>query len=236
GVMGADVADGVDGCVAAVRRQIGAGADWVKVYADYKPRSRMSAVVATRNIPTFSRNELEAMISTAHSYGIKIAAHAQSIESFRTLLSLGVDSIEHSIANPIEQEAVDVLLSRWAEENKSTTWVPTLSVYYKMKEFTDGKDPRIWDQASKMFRRVGMRNIACGGDTGAFSHGENSLEMKLMVRLGADWKQVLRWGTLGGWEPGWAAALEGDLENDFEATLDRVRFVMKAGTVYKNGL
>uniref|UniRef100_A0A0W0FJ74 Amidohydrolase-related domain-containing protein n=1 Tax=Moniliophthora roreri TaxID=221103 RepID=A0A0W0FJ74_MONRR len=286
GIMGAEVADGIDGCVAAVRRQIGAGADWVKVYADYKPRSRMSAVSSTtaaRNIPTFSRNELEAMISTAHSYGTKIAAHAQSIESFRTLLSLEIDSIEHSIANPIvnfEHEA-NVLLSRWAEKNKSTTWVPTLSVYHKMKEFTGGKDPRtnaIWDQACKMFRRaisIGMQNIACGGDTGAFSHGENSLEMKLMVRLGADWKQVLRWGTLGGWEcvrgmdwelradmepedldvspsarpddnevrfgcirPGWAAdiiALEGDLENDFEATLDRVRFVMKAGKVYMNG-
>lgn len=45
-----------------------------------------------------------------------------------------------------------------------------------------------------------MDNIVCGGDTGVFSHGDNALEMKLMVRLGAPWEKVLRWGTLSGWK------------------------------------
>ncbi|KAK7051468.1 hypothetical protein VNI00_004442 [Paramarasmius palmivorus] len=276
GVTGAEVADGIDGCVKAVRRQIGAGADWVKIYADYKPRSRMapvSSTVATRNITTFNRGELEAMVQTAHSYGVKAAAHAQTLQSFRNLLEVGIDSIEHSIANPIPEGDIIQLFRDWDTPRKSTIWVPTLAVYYKSKELAGGEDARtnaIWDQACRMFQRFlesGLETIACGGDTGAFSHGENALEMKLMVRLGADWKKVLKWGTLGGWEcirgidwecysnvspgirpddhdvqfgcirPGWSAdlvALEGNLEADFEATLDRVRFVMKAGKVYKN--
>ncbi|EGO31269.1 hypothetical protein SERLADRAFT_456159 [Serpula lacrymans var. lacrymans S7.9] len=45
-----------------------------------------------------------------------------------------------------------------------------------------------------------MDNIACGGDTGVFAHGENALELVLMNRLGADWRKVLKWATLGGWE------------------------------------
>ena len=143
-------------------------------------------------------------------------------------------------------------------------------MFYKSANSSEfGK--KTWESTQKGFKRaleLGVDRIACGGDTGAFPHGENALEMKLMVRLGADWKKVLSWGTLGGYncikpfplegdgseesdadvwvadhvvkfgciKPGWAAdiiALDGDLERDFEATLDRVVFVMKSGRVYK---
>lgn len=55
-----------------------------------------------------------------------------------------------------------------------------------------------------------MDNIACGGDTGVFAHGDNALELKLMARLGAPAKQVLKWATLGGWRLVRSAAWEGD--------------------------
>ncbi|KAJ3891481.1 hypothetical protein GG344DRAFT_76878 [Lentinula edodes] len=205
GVTGAEVADGVDECIRATRRQIGAGADWIKIYADYRFRSRMNGLsprFAGMPLPTFNELELGGMINTAHSLGIKVAAHASNTNTIVKLLELGVDSIEHGSTLTPHPDSLMRLLST----TPNTIWVPTLAVSYYQVQFTEGKDPRAnqsWQSVSEMFQRalaIGMDNIACGGDTGAFPHGENSLEMKLMVRLGADWKKVLKWATLGGWE------------------------------------
>ncbi|KAJ4476822.1 hypothetical protein C8R41DRAFT_904808 [Lentinula lateritia] len=246
GVTGAEVADGVDECIRATRRQIGAGADWIKIYADYRFRSRMNGLsprFAGMPLPTFNELELG---------GVKVAAHASNTNTIVKLLELGIDTIEHGSTLTPHPDSLMRLLST----TPNTIWVPTLAA---------------WQSVIKMFQRalaIGMDNIACGGDTGAFPHGENSLEMKLMVRLGAEWKKVLKWATLGGWEcirpmgwevvnatdgshdmplgdndhrfgcikPGWAADLvgvEGDFEKDFEGTVDNVQFVMKAGRIYK---
>ncbi|KAJ3743270.1 hypothetical protein DFH05DRAFT_1448966 [Lentinula detonsa] len=298
GIVGAEIADGVDECIRATRRQIGAGADWIKIYAgesrldtytrtsacsvkpyeltltspDYRFRSRMDGIspgISGAPLPTFGESELQGMINTAHSLSIKVAAHACNANTIATLLKLGVDSIEHGSALIPHPES----LMRLICATSSTIWVPTLAVSYYQVQLSGGKDPRAnqaWKIVSEMFRHalaMGMDNIACGGDTGAFPHGENALEMKLMVRLGADWRKVLKWATLGGWEcirpmgwetshdingggmplgdndhrfgclrPGWAADLvgvKGDFEKDFEATVDTVHFVMKAGRIYK---
>ncbi|KAJ3861454.1 hypothetical protein EV359DRAFT_47143 [Lentinula novae-zelandiae] len=205
GVTGAEVADGVDECIRATRRQIGAGADWIKIYADYRFRSRMNGLsprFAGMPLPTFNELELAGMINTAHSLGVKVAAHASNTNTIVKLLELGIDSIEHGSTLTPHPDSLMQLLST----TPNTIWVPTLAVSYYQVQFTEGKDPRAnqaWQSVSEMFQRalaIGMDNIACGGDTGAFPHGENSLEMKLMVRLGADWKKVLKWATLGGWE------------------------------------
>lgn len=162
----------------------------------------VSPRVAGFSQPTFNSLELETMIHTAHSLGVKVASHANSTEAITKLLELGVDSIEHGVAfTPHPDSLLRLFCSK-----PNTIWVPTLAVYYSEMQRDSGKDPRInqiWKMASETFQRalaMGMENIACGGDTGAFSHGENALEMKLMVRLGANWKKVLKWGTLGGWE------------------------------------
>ena len=142
---------------------------------------------------TFNDEELKAMVAAAHDSGVKVAVHAQTCEAISSVLSLGVDSVEHGCDLYLEPS----LVSKFAK-SKETTWVPTLSVFYKNARTSDG-----WGKATQSFQgalRVGMENIACGGDTGAFSHGENALEMKLMVKLGADWRKVLKWATLGGWE------------------------------------
>ncbi|KAL5519377.1 hypothetical protein ACEPAH_1060 [Sanghuangporus vaninii] len=214
GIIGAEVADGVEECRKAVRRQVGAGADWIKIYAgsnhsycpgmgknapnqyailtDYRYRSRLadvSARPAAASVATFQTDELKALIDTAHHLGLKIAAHASTAPAISTLVKLGVDTVEHGYG--VDDAA---LFARMAQNG--VTWVPTLAAYHTL-----GKED-VWTRACATFQAALTTDvkIACGGDTGVFRHGDNALELQLMVRLGADWREVLRWATLGGWE------------------------------------
>ncbi|KAF9225150.1 hypothetical protein BS17DRAFT_778215 [Gyrodon lividus] len=206
GITGAEVADGREECMKAVRRQIGAGADWIKIYADYRVRSRIFGV-STRpgrvSMNTFNYEELKTMIDTAHQYGVKVAAHATNKDTIMQLVQLSVDSIEHGydIASgdltASDQPCPRKSLRTLARSN--TKWVPTLAAYFTTNQGSGGT----WERVAQTFKAAleeGLDNIACGGDTGVFAHGSNALEMSLMVRLGADWRKVLRWATLGGWE------------------------------------
>lgn len=147
---------------------------------------------------TFDQQELRALITTAHRHGVKVAAHTTNWDTIKELLSLNVDSIEHAhdMAAGEHVTAADLMEEF---ENLKVKYVPTLAVYYTMSQGQGGT----WADAAKTFKTAlesGLENIACGGDTGAFAHGTNALELSLMVRLGADWRKVLRWATLGGWE------------------------------------
>ncbi|KAK0205163.1 hypothetical protein DFS33DRAFT_1373683 [Desarmillaria ectypa] len=216
GVTGAEVADGIDECVKVVRRQVGAGVDWIKVYLSIIPVMSVSPAIGARAILTFTYREIKAMVDTAHALGVKVAGHSKTAEATSNLLNAGADSIEHG------------------------------SQIYKDASLMDAfcnSHPQGWTDVKTSFQRaleMGMDNIACGGDTGPFPHGDNALEMKLMIRLGAPWKTVLRWGTVSSWnvKAGWEAdlvALEGNSEDDFEGTLDRVNFVMGRGKMCKLG-
>ncbi|THH19371.1 hypothetical protein EW146_g1793 [Bondarzewia mesenterica] len=223
GVTGAEAADGKDECVRAVRRQIGAGADWIKVrymQANYRFRSRASHTsrsLANASIPTFTEDETDAIIRTAHHYGVKVAAHATNRSTVRSLLSQGIDSIEHGFdidsrvpiePPPFHQTDTHVPMDKLFAK---AIWVPTLAAYYTISQ--NQGDSEIWTRATRTFHSAlesGLDNIACGGDTGVFAHGDNALEMQLMVRLGADWRHVLRWATLGGWRCVRSMAWEGD--------------------------
>ncbi|KAJ7182876.1 hypothetical protein C8R43DRAFT_15783 [Mycena crocata] len=201
GVVGAEAADGPAECIRAVRKQIGTGADWIKIYADYPMRSRLTDVsprLAGRSIATFTRDELKVLIDTAHHHGVKIAAHAKTVPVIKHLLDLGIDSLEHGSDIHTSPEIVRIL----ASPNCRTVFVPTLAAYHSLSA-----DSPAWAAARASFKAVlalaepgcGIA-LACGGDTGVFPHGENAREMELMVQLGAPWAWVLRWGTLGGWE------------------------------------
>lgn len=166
--------------------------------ADYRVRSRMADVAreeSAASLATFQPDELKVLIETAHYYGLKIAAHASSAQAMRMAAELGIDSIEHG--HSCSDPAVFKLM-----QEKGVTYVPTLGAYY-----TVGRDGRsgsggTWagvQRAFELARKAGVK-IACGGDTGVFSHGANALEMSLMHELGVEPKEVLAWATVGGWE------------------------------------
>ncbi|KAG1838003.1 hypothetical protein F4604DRAFT_1841012 [Suillus subluteus] len=196
GVTGVDAADGTQECIKAVRRQIGAGADWIKVivtFYHYTVRSRASEVsrrVGAASMATFDYDELRAMICTAHAYGVKVAAHATNRSTIIPLMSLRVDSIEHAYDMTTPDTTAVEMFGEYV--GHKTKYVPTLAAYYTM---TQGKG-----DLGIAALELDLDNISCGGDTGVFAHGANALELSLMVRLGANWKKVLRWATLGGWE------------------------------------
>lgn len=158
---------------------------------DYRVRSRVADVSATAkaSMRTFTDEELKTLIDTSHFYGLKVAAHSSVPEAIFSLVDLGIDSVEHGFG--ILDESIFESMSR-----KGTIWVPTLSAVHTM--YTKDEFAKA-GKSFEMAMKKGVR-IACGGDTGVFPHGENALEMKLMVRLGAPPRRVLCWATLGGWE------------------------------------
>ncbi|KAF8167255.1 hypothetical protein B0H34DRAFT_644930 [Crassisporium funariophilum] len=221
GVKGAEPVDGVDACVREVRKQIGSGADWIKVnlrhlHIDYRCRSRMndvSSTVSGQSIATFNTQELSAMISTAHARGVKVAAHANTARAIDSLLDLGVDSIEHGAEIYDKHDGDKNLLRKLVKANGTTTWVPTLAAYYTSSLSGASSTKQTWDRCKSTFEEAlksGMENIACGGDTGVFAHGENALELVLMRKLGATWDRVLSWATYGGWKCVRGMEWEGD--------------------------
>lgn len=167
--------------------------------------ARVSASTAT-----FNYSELKAMITAAREYGVKVACHAMEHDTIVMLENLGVHSIEHghhlrpTIQRTSQDLTSDLAAARLvgALVRSNTFWVPTLSALYTFRDGDGGA--AAWADLGALFRAViaqpgAERIIAVGGDTGTFAHGRNALEMQLMVRLGAPWRQVLQWATLSGW-------------------------------------
>jgi imidazolonepropionase-like amidohydrolase len=111
--QGAQEASGIDEAVRAVREQAGAGADWIKIYADY----RVGPDGSTQ--PTFSLEELKAMVEAAHSTGRPVSVHASSDEGMRRAILAGVDTIEHGYGG---SEATFKLMAE-----KGVAFFPTLT-------------------------------------------------------------------------------------------------------------
>src|SRR5687767_4454268 len=86
--QGAEEADGVDSLTRVVRDQIGHGADWIKIYADYRWGTQGAA-------PTFSLDELKLVVETAKSANVPVTAHATTPEGMRRATLAGVETIEH---------------------------------------------------------------------------------------------------------------------------------------------
>jgi imidazolonepropionase-like amidohydrolase len=85
---GAEEADGIDSLTRVVRDQIGHGADWIKIYADYRWGKSGAA-------PTFSLDETQAGGRDSESANIPVAAHATTAEGMRRAALAGVETIEH---------------------------------------------------------------------------------------------------------------------------------------------
>jgi imidazolonepropionase-like amidohydrolase len=233
--QGAAEADGVEGLTREARDQIGHGADWVKVYADYRWGPNGEAR------PTFSEAELRALVEAAAASGRKVVAHAATDEGMQRAVRAGIAMIEHGDGGSA---------ATWKMmAERGVGWCSTLAAVEATARYAgwrDGQPPT----ARMVQKRAGFQSalaagvpMCVGGDAGVYAHGTNAWEMELMVAYGMTAPAVLRAATsgnarlfglearLGEVREGLLAdlvAVEGDPTRNITA-VRKVRLVMKGG-------
>lgn len=240
---GVQVVDGPDECRRAVREQIGNGADWIKIYADQRVSTEGNVV---HSIPTFTPEELHAIVDEAHREHHKVAAHAMGLEGVHNAVEAGVDTLEHGAY--ISDEDLKTMAAR------GIWYVATLYIFVYADEIHQANGfpgleggTQIHAQTFRRALQAGVK-IAFGTDVGGFEWTINpAKEFPLMVESGMTPAQALRSATIsaaelldlqkeiGSVEAGKIAdlvALPGNPLSDVRA-LESVNFVMKEGVVYK---
>ena len=237
---GAEPADGHDDLIRVTRDQIGRGADWIKIYADYRwgPDGTAQA--------TFTQAELALVVEVAASSGRHVVAHSSTPEGMRRAILAGVRTIEHGDGGDA------AIFSLMAE--RDVGFCPTLAAgdaitqYGGWRKGVDPEPGRIARKRASFQLALDAGVSMCfGGDVGVYPHGDNVRELELMVEYGMDVSDALRAATsgnaaifdiaeeVGSVRAGLLAdliAVSGDPTRDISA-LRNVRFVMKGGAVFR---
>ncbi len=239
---GVQLVDGADNARQAVREQISHGADWIKVYSDRSYRVREDGVLD--DIPTFTVDELRAIVDEAHRERHKVASHAMALNGVHNSVEAGVDSIEHG--NYIANEDLKTMAAR------GIFYVPTIFVGEYVAQGRAAEGAPVWVKMIQIhedtFRRAmkaGVK-IAFGTDAGGFDWKVNpAKEFSSMVKFGMTPAQAIRSATivaaellgmkdsLGTIEAGKLAdivAVPGDPLADI-SVMEKVDFVMKGGVI-----
>jgi imidazolonepropionase-like amidohydrolase len=239
---GVQYVDGVEGARKAVREQVMYGADWIKYYSDRRYHFEADGVL--HSMVNFTDDEAKAIVDETHRLGKKAAAHAIGSDGIAAALRAGVDTIEHG------DGLTDALIEEVAR--RGVYWVPTITVGAYVAPGRGGNWTKMVDLEKAAFQKALKKNvkIALGTDAGGFDWKElnQAKEFEYYVNYGMTPMQAIRSGTvvpaeLLGWsdkmgtvEAGkWAdiVAVRGDPLKDI-TEMERVKFVMKGGVVYKN--
>ncbi|HUA16044.1 MAG TPA: amidohydrolase family protein [Verrucomicrobiae bacterium] len=241
---GVQIVDGADQARQAVREQISHGADWIKVYSDRTYRVREDGILD--DIPTFTLDELRAIVDEAHRERHKVASHAMALYGVHNSVEAGVDTIEHG--NYIADDDLKTMAAR------GIYYVPTIFVGEYVAQGRAAEGAPVWVKMIQIHEdtfhramKAGVK-IAFGTDAGGFDWKvDPAKEFASMVKFGMTPAQAIRAATvtasellgeqdsLGTIEAGKLAdivAVPGDPLADV-TVMEKVDFVMKGGTIYK---
>ncbi len=242
------VCSGPEDCMRAVRTQVRSGADIIKITATGGVLSNTAAGLGQQ----FSEAELAAIVEAGHRMGRQVTAHAHGADGINSFLRAGGDSIEHGTY--LDDESIRLM------RREGVYLVPTLMAGDYVARVASGPDnfftpaqtAKALEAGPLMLAMAGRAHeggvrIAFGTDSGVSAHGDNAREFALLVRAGMTPLEAIQSATVGAAAhlriedeagriaPGMPAdliAVSGDPLSDV-TELERVRFVMKGGVVYR---
>ena len=246
--LNSDVVNGVEDCRKFVRQRYKEGVDLIKIAAT----GGVLSLEKDGSGAQFTEDEIKVIVSTAQDYGLKVAAHAHGIEGMKRAIRAGVASIEHGTY--MDDETMDLM------KKNGTYLVPTIIAGKSVADSASKKPgyfpeviarkamevgPIIQGTFAKAYK-AGVK-IAFGTDAGVYAHGKNWMEFTYMTEAGMPVLECIKAATvnaadllgnsnIGSIEKGKLAdivAVDGDPTQDIKA-MGNVKFVMKAGAVYKN--
>jgi imidazolonepropionase-like amidohydrolase len=236
-------ADGVPEVLRAVREQVAAGVDVIKIYGSTGSDKDVSGY------QTFTSDEMKAAVEVAHKYGKRVAIHSYGPDGARDAVHAGTDSVEHAIDIP------DDVLAEMVK--RGTFYVPTID---HNRYYVDAREEYKYDdkvvaglnayieknlETARRAHKAGVK-FAMGSDAVFSGFGQNTRELGWFVKAGMTPAEALQTATtnaaallgmsgqLGAIAPGYFAdlvAVEGDPLSDIKVVIDHVRWVMKDGQV-----
>jgi imidazolonepropionase-like amidohydrolase len=238
-MLGAEAADGND-LIRVVRDQIGKGADFIKIYADYRWG------INGEDQPSFTLEELKLINGVTRSSGRVMVCHAKSKEAIKRAVLAGAETIEHG-------DFIDIEIGKLMKEH-NVTYIPTIAAVDMINQYRGWKKGTLPEPAAVTNKKKSFKEaiasgvtIGMGGDVGVFPHGENVLELELMVEYGLPVMDALKACTsinakafhlekqVGSIKEGLKAdilVVTGDPSKNI-SDLRKVKLVMKDGIIYR---